>query len=88
MTKTMTTWDDVTEDMPEPAKEPLNPLTGTIHDGICENCDTALAPEGGTVEGELGFYCSFACCEDAEGEPYMSDAEARRQERKQMGFQS
>lgn len=43
----------------------LNPITGTEHDGLCENCDEVMTAETVT-EGDLGFYCSDGCLEEAE----------------------
>lgn len=42
-----------------------HPVTGTEHDGLCENCDAPLTIEN-LHEGNLGFYCSLSCCEEAE----------------------
>jgi hypothetical protein len=40
-------------------------ITGTDHDGLCEECDAPMTAESVT-EGDLGFYCSEECREKAE----------------------
>ncbi len=46
----------------------MNEITGTQHDGLCEECDAALTREN-LAEGDLGFYCSSACLFRAESGP-------------------
>ena len=46
-----------------------NDITGTEHDGLCEECDAPLTHENVT-EGDLGFYCSDGCLEEAESGDY------------------
>lgn len=47
----------------------VNEVTGTDHDGLCEECDATLTHENLT-EGSLGFYCSVKCKDLAEDYPY------------------
>jgi len=53
---------------------PIHPVTGTDHDGLCEWCDHIMTHEN-LVEGKLGFYCSHACREAAEGDSYSEPQE-------------
>jgi hypothetical protein len=43
----------------------LNEITGTEHDGLCENCDEPLTLAN-LVETSIGFYCSETCVEAGE----------------------
>lgn len=45
-----------------------HPVTGTEHDGLCEECGKVLTDEN-LVEGDLGFYCSEECADEAESGP-------------------
>ena len=47
----------------------VNDVTGTDHDGLCEECDTTLTHEN-LIESRLGFYCSETCKSLAEDCPY------------------
>lgn len=58
-------------------------VTGTVHNDECERCSDPLTHENVT-EGDLGFYCSEECLEDAECGG--SDYDDRANERKQMGL--
>ncbi len=40
-------------------------VTGTEHDGLCEECDAVLTHEN-IVETSIGFYCSEECRDAAE----------------------
>jgi hypothetical protein len=55
------------------------------HDGLCENCEQPI-PMPGTVEGNLGWYCSDECLADAEDYDGLPDVALRAWERRQMGI--
>ena len=52
----------------------INSITGTDHDGLCEECNEDLTEENLT-EGDLGFYCSEECREEAEDYPSRPEKE-------------
>lgn len=60
----------------------MNEITGTDHDGLCEECNEDLTEENLT-EGDLGFYCSEEFCfycseecrEEAEDYPFGPEKE-------------
>lgn len=55
----------------------MNDITGTDHDGLCEECNGELT-ENNLIEGDLGFYCSEECreeCEEAEDGPFGPEKE-------------
>lgn len=53
---------------------PLNPITGTEHDGLCECCDEVLTKDN-VIEGDLGFYCSDGCLEESECDSFFDNRE-------------
>lgn len=55
----------------------INAITRTDHDGLCECCDTQLTDDNLT-EGDLGFYCSDGCLEEAEADDWGTDDRAVR----------
>jgi hypothetical protein len=48
------------------------------HDGTCDSCNTSGLNNKNVVKGDLGWYCSTSCKEDAEPLDFWSEEELQR----------